>query len=223
MTLIGSMDYPNKFIYLHADTVGVDLDTILVYKEARELRRVNEEHRKFDRMIIASGNVEKIAGVSYTAISVQLLNGCRIVPYDADQELKLIRDTFTDDGVSGVDCFDRSSLTNHVDIDVDFPEIEIRTVSTGGALTTIQDAKLMGLPEEEEIASAVWDDVDAVFLKKVITNKKSLVKTGSVWQLIIYDDDDATPILTKDLKDKDGNNISDIAVGVLAEELKTSV
>jgi hypothetical protein len=60
------------------------------------------------------------------------------------------------------------------------------------------------------------------WMQKIITNKKSLVKTGSVWQLIIYDNDDTTPILTKDLKDKDGNNITDLQAGVLAQELKST-
>jgi hypothetical protein len=61
------------------------------------------------------------------------------------------------------------------------------------------------------------------FLLKVIKNKKTLEKSGSVWELIIYDDDDTTPILQKDLKDKDGNNITDLEAGVLAQELASSV
>ena len=75
----------------------------------------------------------------------------------------------------------------------------------------------------EDIADAVWLHTDPAFLLKVIKNKKSLVKTGDVWELIIYDDDNATPILQKDLKDKDGNDITDLEAGTLAEELKTSV
>lgn len=67
----------------------------------------------------------------------------------------------------------------------------------------------------------VQSDLDLVL--KTIKNKKSLEKTGSVWQLIVYDDDDTTPILTKALKDLDGNNITDIEAGVLAQELASSV
>lgn len=58
---------------------------------------------------------------------------------------------------------------------------------------------------------------------KIIKNKKVLRKTVNVWQLIIYDDDDVTPILSKDILDKDGNNISDLEAGTLAQELKTVV
>ena len=72
-------------------------------------------------------------------------------------------------------------------------------------------------------ATAVWLHTDAVFLAKIIKNKKILKKTGAVWELIIYDDDDSTPILQKDLKDFEGNNITDVAAGDLAQELKTNI
>ncbi len=64
---------------------------------------------------------------------------------------------------------------------------------------------------------------DRAFLKKIVINRKTLEKTGSVWELIIYDDDDSTPILQKDLKDKDVNDITDLLTGTLAQELKSSV
>lgn len=66
-------------------------------------------------------------------------------------------------------------------------------------------------------------DTNIEFLIKIIKNKKVLVKTGAIWQLIIYDDDDITPILSKDILDMNGNNITDLEAGVLAQELKTSV
>lgn len=158
MTVVASVDYPNKRVYLHADTVGVDLDTLDVYREVRTLRRVMESHRKYDFMIIAGGNLEKIAGATYTPSYVQLLHGCRLIPYDADQKLKVIRDTFTDDGFAGRDCFDRTGLVSQIDIDIDFPEIETRVISTGGsALAPDERTKLMGLPEEDEIADTVWE------------------------------------------------------------------
>lgn len=64
---------------------------------------------------------------------------------------------------------------------------------------------------------------DIGFLIKMIKNQKILSKSGSVWSLIIYDDDDVTPLLSKPLKDKNGNDITDIDAGVLAKELKTIV
>ncbi len=132
MPLVASVDYITRRIFLSASTVNQNIDTVEIYKEVRALRRTNESHRKFKPIIIAGGNVTKIAGVSATPIFTQLLYGCRLVPFDANQKLKLIRDTFTDDGFAGRDCFDRTSLTSQVDIDVDFPEVEIRYVNTGG-------------------------------------------------------------------------------------------
>lgn len=64
---------------------------------------------------------------------------------------------------------------------------------------------------------------DSTYMLKIIKNKKVLTKTGAIWQLIIYDDDDITPILTKDILDKDGNNITGLEAGILAQELKSVV
>jgi len=61
------------------------------------------------------------------------------------------------------------------------------------------------------------------YLLKIVKNKKELKKTGSVWSLVIYDDDDVTPILSKEIKDKDSNDITDLEAGTLAQELASSV
>lgn len=143
MPLVLSVNYPMRRIYLSAETVDSDLDTMDVYREVRALRRSDESHRKFPPMIIGGGNLEKIAGQTYTARFVRLLRGCRIVPYPSSHGLRLVRDTFTDDGFAGRDCFDRSELPPGaaVDVDVDFPEIETRTVGAS------------------DVAAAVWQRV----------------------------------------------------------------
>jgi len=135
MPLVASVDYPNKRIYLSVDTVGITLDTMDLYHEVRALRRVTEAHRNFRPMIVAGGNVEKITGQTYTQPYVQLLYGCRIVPYDAAQKLKVIRDTFTDDGAAGRDCFSRVGLVSLIDIDVDVQAVEVRIVNSSGGAT----------------------------------------------------------------------------------------
>ncbi len=142
MPLVATVDYPNKRIYLSAQTADTDLDTLDVYREVRALRRTTAAHRNYRPMIVGGGNLEKIAGVSYTPAYVQLLYGCRIVPYNSSHTIRLIRDTFSDDGVSGRGCFDRTLLspTVMVNIDVDFPEIEIRTVSTSGVVGPSADS-----------------------------------------------------------------------------------
>jgi len=154
MPVVDHIDYtpPSPRIYLHADTVNSDVDTLDVYREIRALRRTNESHRKFDPVIVAGGNVEKIPGVSYTLPYVQLLHGCRIIPYGGvDHKIRVIRDTFTDDGLAGTGCFDRSSLSVEVDIDIDFSRVEVRIVSTGSSLTQEEHDQLMSLPTAEEI------------------------------------------------------------------------
>jgi hypothetical protein len=61
------------------------------------------------------------------------------------------------------------------------------------------------------------------FLQQTITNKREVKKVGSTWNLIIYDDDGTTPILSKPLKDFTGAEIADLADGVLAIEEASSV
>lgn len=61
------------------------------------------------------------------------------------------------------------------------------------------------------------------FIKKMFTNRKTLSAAGSVYSLNVYDTDDATPILTKVIKDVTGADIAAPAAGVIARELKSSV
>ena len=134
--LVDHIDYVNKRIYLSALTVDATIDTMDIYREIRTRRRLYDADRLFKPIIIGGGGIPKIPGVSYTPTYVQLLHGCRIVPYGGvSHKLKIVRDTFTDDGKVGRDCFDRTSLPPGivVDIDIDFPEIEIRTVTVQGA------------------------------------------------------------------------------------------
>ena len=70
-------------------------------------------------------------------------------------------------------------------------------------------------------AGLITDGTD--FLVKTIKNKRVLTKIGSVWNWIVYDDDNITPVVQKEIKDKDGNNITDIIAGILAQELQSSV
>jgi hypothetical protein len=46
---------------------------------------------------------------------------------------------------------------------------------------------------------------------------------NNTWYLVIRDNVDQVNILKKALRDKDGNNITDLAAGILAQELKSDV
>lgn len=65
------------------------------------------------------------------------------------------------------------------------------------------------------------DNID--FIRKTIENKKTISKTGNVWSLTIYDDNETTPIVVKALKDSIEANITDLESGQLAQELANSV
>lgn len=160
MPLVASIDYAAKRIYLSASTMDADLDTLEIYREVRALRRTTEAHRAYKPIIVAGGNITKITGSRYTPIYVQLLFGCRIVPYNSSHTIRLVRDTFTDSGTAGRDCFDRATLSPSVDvdIDVDFPEVEVRIVTVGGSNVITGDIAtvLAAIPSASTTADAVW-------------------------------------------------------------------
>lgn len=155
MPLVQSVDYPNKRIYLSAETVNTEIDTLEVYREVRALRRLTDAHQGFRPMIIAGGNIRKTA-TTFTQPYVQLLYGCRIVPFDVSHHLLLVRETFTDDNLTGHEVFDRLPLspTTTVDIDVNVSEVEVRIVATGSGV----------LPSDvQDIAAAVWAQALAAY------------------------------------------------------------
>ena len=134
--LVASVDYPNRLIFLSAATVGVDVEPIDIYKEMRERRRLNADmDRQFFPLITAFGNDP--AGPSNTPRFTNLAAGARIVPFDTDHTLSIRGNALisTEDGLSGAQLFDRSSLTASVDIDYQPPQTEIVTISTGSAVT----------------------------------------------------------------------------------------
>ena len=148
MSTVQSVDYDAKRIYLSVDTVGVPLDLLDVYRDTRALRRVTPGHQKYRPMIVAGGNLRKTA-TTFTQPYVQLLDGCHVVPYPASQTLRVVREVFGDDGRYGADCFDRSTVSGLVDIDIDMQiaPVEVREVNVGGAggLTTGQAVQLAAL------------------------------------------------------------------------------
>lgn len=164
MALVSSVDYPNKRIYLSALTADADLDTLAVYREVRALRQTTPAHQQFRPIITAGGNIPKITGVSYTPAYAQLLYGCRLVPFNGSHSLRLVRDTFTDDGFAGRDCFDRTLLSPmvEVNIDVDFPEVEIRTVATSGNTYTLAEIAAA-------TTAAIKADPDTLTLQKFMS------------------------------------------------------
>lgn len=71
------------------------------------------------------------------------------------------------------------------------------------------------------VSPALESKID--FLTAILKNKREVVKIGDVWTLVVYGENDITPILSKPVKDIDGNNIADLAAGLIAVEEKSSV
>ena len=172
MALIDHIDGPNRDIYLDASTMGVDVHPIDVYKEMRTLRRTDESLRKFDIFLVAKGHESK-GGGKYTEMYVIEMGGTRIIPYDADHELVIIGTIITDDGQSGVACFDRSPLSATTVVDINYQplQVEVIEIASGSALTQAEHDHLMG--------------IDLEIVQKMTYNK--VTAAGDI--ITVYEDD----------------------------------
>jgi len=146
MPLVDTVDYPNRRIYLSADTLGISVQPVDVYKEVRALRQNTPDHRKFLPLISARGN--EAVGPTNTPILTILANGARIVPFDASHTLTIGGTLVSiDENLAGPDLFDRAPLSAATDVDISYrpPQVEVIEVESPTAAT--------------EIATAVWSMV----------------------------------------------------------------
>lgn len=146
MAIIDHIDGPNRRIYLHADTVGIDLQPMDIYTAMRTFRQNDEELRKYDCFLAGKGKEQKGPG-KFTERYVVCLLGTRIVPYDATQILTVIGTIITDDGQEGTACFDKTLLTITTRVDIHYQPPQVEVLEIGGT--------------PAEIAAAVWADSDA--------------------------------------------------------------
>lgn len=191
MPLIDHIDGPNRYIYLHLDSVGVDIHPMDIYKEMRTLRATDESLRKYDVFLSAFGNVDKGGGTATERYVVENL-GTRIIPYDQSQKLTIIGTIITDDGQQGRDCFDRSPLTPGVEVDIDYqpPQVEIITVSTGSGLSPEQEEKLSTIDALVEELHRLQGLNDAFPLTVTPTQRS----TGDIDQTISGDGENVTVV-----------------------------
>jgi len=148
MTVIASIDGPNRDIYLHADTVGASVHPIDIYREMRTLRRLTESLRNYDVFLSAKGNDAK-GGGKFTERYVICNLGTRIIPFDTSHELTITGTIITDDSQEGISCFDRVPLTPTTIVDINYvpPQVEVVTIDTGGNITET---------DKNDIADKVW-------------------------------------------------------------------
>jgi len=137
MTVIASIDGPNRDIYLHADTVGASVHPIDIYKEMRTIRRTNESLRGYDVFLSAKGNDAK-GGGKFTERYVICNLGTRIIPFDTSHELTIIGTIITDDGQEGISCFDRVPLTPTTIVDINYVPPQVEVVRAEAELAAIK-------------------------------------------------------------------------------------
>ena len=144
-----------------------------------------------------------VAGVTYARF-VEIINGYSVTFEDGQYSVRLAG--------SNNNIFDvENGILNQNQVQV-IPgnAAGLIVVSSGSGLSQAEHDHLLAL--------------DTDYLKNIIDGKKALIKNGSTWKLIIYDPaDDVTPILNKEMKDKDGADISDLTAGILAQELANSI
>jgi hypothetical protein len=193
MTLIASIDGPNRNIHLHADTVGADVHPMDIYREGRTLRRTDLTLRKYKNFMSAFGNVDK-GGSKFTERYVRLNDGTRIVPYDVTQELTITGTIITDTGQEGIACFDKTPLTIGVAVDINYvpPQVEIILVNTGGGSggATAQEVweyanrtlTSSAAPTVEQVAAAVWTEASRSLTTAAgVTAQDILDISAQVW------------------------------------------
>lgn len=178
MAVIASIDGPSRRIYLSVDTENAEVHPMDIYKEMRTLRRTDESLRRFDNFLLASGNEPK-GGGKFTARLVKCLLGTRIVPYDSTHVLTITGEIITDEGTSGVACFDRSLLSSDVYVDINYipPQVEVIQVSSGSGLSTEEHDKLMGVqnPPSQNLDDYKADVSGLATEANATTNKNEVV------------------------------------------------
>ncbi len=137
MAIISNIDWPNRRIYLHLDTVNASVNPFDIYKEMRTLRKDDENLRKFDLFMSGHWRDSK-GGWKFTERYFKLLDWTRVVPYDTTHELTITGTIITDDWQEWIACFDRTTLTTTSVVDINYvpPQVEIIELNWWGWLTT---------------------------------------------------------------------------------------
>jgi len=151
--MIDHIDPITRKIYLDSSTVDSTIQPIDIYREMRTLRRTNESLRQYDVFMTMRGAEKKNpSGTKRTERYLVLLNGTSIVPYQATSHTLTIDGTIiSDDGLEGVECFNRSTLDVGVEVDINYvpKQVEVITIYLGGSsLTQEEHDKLFTIPND---------------------------------------------------------------------------
>ena len=201
-----AFDGPNKLITLSAGTTSLNVKDLWSRWVDWFL---TDDNSKYDiwMMQVGGDDIDESQGTAIP-IYIFLASGVKIKPQEADHTLTVTDAILVVAG--GGDPFQDTDGDYTVRINYQQP-VQAITVATGSGLSDEQEEMMMELQER------------SAFLLKTIRNKRELVKADDGWFLVAYDDDGYTEILRKRLKDKDGNDITDLAAGVFGKELASSV
>ncbi len=156
-TNIKSVDYDNKRVHLHSDTVANGFDAIAAYFEIQALIQINAngEQNRLSPYLGAEGKIKKTNKPSYTPRFAYTKTGWRFVPYNAvSHRLSLLCEIVSEESLTDADVFDLSGLSVNVHIGSDYDQVEIIEINTGGSLTIEQDAKLFANATKSDVFNA---------------------------------------------------------------------
>jgi len=143
--MIDYIDPVNRLVYLDSTTVDNTIQPIDIYREMRSLRASDKDLRKYDLFLTMRGGEKKNAdGSKRTERYLVLLEGTFIVPYDTSHTITIDGTIISDDGLEGVQCFNRVNLSDDVEVDINYvpKQVEIITMFIENPDVTALDAKI---------------------------------------------------------------------------------
>ena len=189
----------SKIIVLTVGTTGVEV--IDLYSRWKDWASTGDNSKYLEAMRVVGG--DPISSIKNLGSTFFMINGWRIRPQESNHWLKVEGNLFTDP--SGFAPFIATQGSYNVTIEMTVSNLsDVITVSTGSGLSQAEHDTLL-------------------ILNSYIKNRKFLNKEGLVWYIIVRNDNDDADIIKKALKDKNGNNITDIQAGLMTQELESSV
>tara|TARA_B110000503_G_scaffold48841_1_gene79309 strand:- start:306 stop:1697 length:1392 start_codon:yes stop_codon:yes gene_type:complete len=128
MALIDYIDPVARRIHLGVDSMNVSWHPVEIYREIRVLRGSNESLRPYNNFMKGGGNIDKGGGKA-TERYFTLLEGTRIVPYDANHTIDITGTLITDDGLEGVFCIDKTPLSFGVTVDIQYSPKQVEVIN----------------------------------------------------------------------------------------------
>jgi len=130
--VIDFIDGSNRRIHLRSGVVSWNpVDDI--YPEVRQLRQDNEQLRQFDMFCSALEQINDGQGGSLTGRGLILLLGTRIVPFDEDSSQVITGSLLSDEGLSGTQLIDISTLSPGTKIKINYEPPPATEVVNGGS------------------------------------------------------------------------------------------